>query len=100
MKTVRPLISFNLIAKLVSLDELNETVSLSWAGFGKIVRLRASAIWISEAVILQLVDEGKLKLDDTIDKYFPHVPNGKNITVRMLGDMSSGLYNYSEDNNP
>lgn len=49
------------------------------------------------SVILQLVDEGKLKLDETIDKYFPRVPNGKNITVRMLGDMSSGLYNYSED---
>lgn len=47
-------------------------------------------------VILQLVDEGKLKLDDVLEKYFPDVPNSKNITIRMLGDMSSGLYNYSE----
>lgn len=47
-------------------------------------------------VILQLVDEGKLKLDDTIEKFFLNVPNSKNITIRMLGDMTSGLYNYSE----
>lgn len=49
-------------------------------------------------VILQLVDEGKLKLDDPISKYQPEVPNGNNITVREVLDMSSGLYNYSEDN--
>ena len=47
-------------------------------------------------VLLQLVDEGKLKLDESIEKYFPNIPNAKNITIRMLGDMSSGLYNYSE----
>src|SRR5436190_20136915 len=39
-------------------------------------------------LILQLVDEEKLKLDDALEKYFPNVPNSKNITVRMLGDMS------------
>jgi len=47
-------------------------------------------------VILQLIDEKKLTLDETIDKYFPNLPNAKNITIRMLGDMTSGLYNYSE----
>ena len=47
-------------------------------------------------VILQLVDEKKLTLDESIEKYFPNLPNAKNITIRMLGDMTSGLYNYSE----
>ncbi len=47
-------------------------------------------------VLLQLVDEGKVKLDDPIDKFFPQLPDAKKITVRMLGDMSSGLKNYSE----
>ncbi len=47
-------------------------------------------------VLLQLVDEKKLSLDESIEKYFPALPNAKNITVRMLGDMTSGLYNYSE----
>lgn len=48
-------------------------------------------------VILQLVDEGKLGLDDPVSKYRPEVPNGENITIRQLLDMTSGLYNYSED---
>jgi len=47
-------------------------------------------------VLLQLVDEGKLSLDDKISKFFPRIPNGDNITVRMLADMRSGYYNYSE----
>lgn len=47
-------------------------------------------------VILQLADEKKISLDESIDKYFPALPNAKNITIRMLGDMTSGLYNYSE----
>lgn len=48
-------------------------------------------------VLLQLVDEKKITLDESIEKYFPNVPNAKNITIRMLGDMTSGLYNYSEE---
>jgi D-alanyl-D-alanine carboxypeptidase len=48
-------------------------------------------------VLLQLVDEKLLTLDESIEKYFPNVPNAKNITIRMLGDMTSGLYNYSEE---
>src|ERR1041385_8437649 len=42
------------------------------------------------AVALQLVHEGKIGLDDTIEKYlgkeawFAHLPNGPDITVRML----------------
>ncbi|MFQ3573602.1 MAG: serine hydrolase domain-containing protein [Thermodesulfovibrionales bacterium] len=47
-------------------------------------------------VILQMIDEGLLSLDDTVDKYINNVPNGKNITIRMLLNMTSGLYNYSE----
>ena len=48
------------------------------------------------SVLLQLVDEGKVSLDDNISKYFPDFPNGGNINVRMLADMRSGIYNYSE----
>jgi D-alanyl-D-alanine carboxypeptidase len=48
-------------------------------------------------VILQLVDEGKLGLDDPVSDYHPEVPNGENITIRQLLYMTSGLFNYSED---
>ena len=47
--------------------------------------------------LLILVDEGKLGLDDPVGKYVSWVPNGDNITLRMLADMTSGLHNYTED---
>jgi D-alanyl-D-alanine carboxypeptidase len=46
-------------------------------------------------VVLQLVQEGKLKLTDPIAKYRPDVPNGQNITIEQLLDMRSGLNNYT-----
>ncbi|MEU8471096.1 serine hydrolase domain-containing protein [Streptomyces sp. NPDC029006] len=47
--------------------------------------------------LLQLVDRGKLGLDDPIGKYVDGVPNGDKITLRQLAGMRSGLFNYSED---
>jgi len=47
--------------------------------------------------ILQLVDQGKLGLDDPISKFVPGVPNGDNITIRHLAQMRSGLVSYSDD---
>jgi D-alanyl-D-alanine carboxypeptidase len=47
---------------------------------------------------LQQVDCGKLKLDAPVEKYLPGVvPNGKNITVRMLLNHTSGLFSYTGD---
>jgi D-alanyl-D-alanine carboxypeptidase len=45
--------------------------------------------------VLQLVDEGKLGLDDPIAKYIDGVPSGDQITLRQLADMRSGLCSYS-----
>lgn len=45
--------------------------------------------------VLQLVDEGKIGLDDPIAKYVAKVPNADKITLRDLARMQSGLFNYS-----
>jgi D-alanyl-D-alanine carboxypeptidase len=42
-------------------------------------------------LILQLVGEGKVSLDDHISKWVAGVPNGDQITIRQLLNMSSGL---------
>lgn len=47
--------------------------------------------------VLQLVDEGKLGLDDPIGNYLPGVPNGDTITIRHLAGMRSGLPDYNAD---
>jgi D-alanyl-D-alanine carboxypeptidase len=46
--------------------------------------------------ILQLVDQGKVGLDDPIGKYVLGVPNGDAITIRQLAAMRSGLYSYTD----
>jgi len=47
--------------------------------------------------ILQLVDQGKIGLDDPIEKYVPGVPRGDVITIRQLAAMRSGLYSYTNE---
>ncbi|MFJ6777412.1 serine hydrolase domain-containing protein, partial [Kitasatospora sp. NPDC091257] len=47
--------------------------------------------------VLRLVDQGKVGLDDPISKYVPNVPGGDGITLRELGEMRSGLFNYTLD---
>lgn len=45
--------------------------------------------------VLQLVDQGRLGLDDPIGMYIEGVPDGDVITLRQLAGMRSGLPNYS-----
>jgi D-alanyl-D-alanine carboxypeptidase len=46
--------------------------------------------------ILQLVEQGKVALDDTIDKYVAGMPNGSTATLANLGEMTSGIPSYTE----
>jgi len=53
-------------------------------------------------VVLQLVGEGKLSLDDTVERWLPGVVagngnDGRRITIRHLLQHTSGIYNYTND---
>jgi D-alanyl-D-alanine carboxypeptidase len=49
-------------------------------------------------VVLQLVGEGKLKLDDTVEEVLPgKLKGGDGITVRQLLQQTSGLHDYLDD---
>jgi D-alanyl-D-alanine carboxypeptidase len=55
------------------------------------------------ALILQLVGEGRIGLDDKVEKYlggeswYAGIPNAKTITVRMLLNHTSGVPEYGSD---
>jgi D-alanyl-D-alanine carboxypeptidase len=50
---------------------------------------------MTATVLLQLAQEGRLSLDDTIGTYVPGMPNGDVATLRQLADMSSGIPSYT-----
>ena len=58
-------------------------------------RIASNTKTMTAAVILQLAQEGKLRLSDPVSRYVPGVPNGDNITIAQLLEMRSGLYNYT-----
>ncbi|MGW5419429.1 serine hydrolase domain-containing protein [Streptomyces sp. NPDC003943] len=61
------------------------------------MRIGSETKTFTVTALLELVDQGKLGLDDPIGKYVSDVPNGDRITLRELAGMRSGLFNYSAD---
>jgi D-alanyl-D-alanine carboxypeptidase len=50
---------------------------------------------MTSSLVLQLAQEGKLRLSDPVSKYVSGVPNGRHITIAMLLEMRSGLFDYT-----
>src|SRR6266496_2032697 len=63
------------------------------------MRIGSTSKTFTVTAILMLADQGKLGLDDPIDRYVEGVPSGDRITLRQLAQMRSGLYNYADDTN-
>ena len=47
--------------------------------------------------MLELVKDGTLTLDDTLEQYITGIPNGDTITIRQLLSMSAGVWSYTAD---
>ncbi len=60
-------------------------------------RIGSNTKTMTGTVLLQLVDERKLALNDKLSKYFPGYPKSDSITIAMLCNMTSGIFNYTND---
>ncbi|WP_024758341.1 serine hydrolase domain-containing protein [Streptomyces exfoliatus] len=64
---------------------------------GLYMRIGSETKTFTVTAVLELVDDGKIGLDDPISDYIAGVPNGDKITLRNLASMRSGLFNYTGD---
>lgn len=60
-------------------------------------RIGSNTKTFTNTAMLQLVDDGLLSTEDTLSKYVPDFPRADEITMRLLGDMRSGIHSYTDD---
>jgi D-alanyl-D-alanine carboxypeptidase len=60
-------------------------------------RIASNTKTMTAAVIVQLVQEGKLRFDDRVSTYVQGIPNGDDITISQLLKMRSGLSNFTAE---
>ncbi|QNK68778.1 serine hydrolase domain-containing protein [Variovorax sp. PAMC26660] len=58
-------------------------------------QVASTAKTFTATVVLQLVGEGKLKLGDSIDRWFPDAPNARLITIEQLLRHTNGLVSFN-----
>jgi len=50
-------------------------------------------------LIFKTIEENKLDLNQTIDKFFPGFPKGEKITIKLMLNHRSGIHNFTSDPN-
>lgn len=53
----------------------------------------------TSTLVMKLEEEGKLKLSDKLEKYYPDFPEGTKITIENLLTHTSGIYDYTRGYN-
>jgi D-alanyl-D-alanine carboxypeptidase len=64
---------------------------------GLFMRIGSETKTFTATAVLELVDKGKVGLDDPVSDYVRGVPDGRHITIRQLLEMRSGLFPYTAD---
>jgi len=60
-------------------------------------RIGSISKMFTSVMIFQLIEEGKISLNTTLDTYFPTIPNAKEITIGNLLNHRSGIHNFTVD---
>lgn len=51
---------------------------------------------MTAVAVLRLAEQGRLSLDDHLEKYVTGIPNGRIITIRQLLGMRAGIFDFAE----
>lgn len=60
-------------------------------------RIGSISKMFTTVLVFQLIEEGKLKLETTLDKYFPQIPNASQITIGNMLNHRSGIHSFTDD---
>ncbi len=85
----------------VGVAGLSDTANSTPMAPGLKFRIGSVTKTFTAVLILQLVQEGSLSLDQTLESVLPGaVPNGSAITIRQLLNHTSGVFDYIQAQNP
>lgn len=87
-----------LYARTIGYSQINGTEKKPLTAANRF-RIGSITKMFTAAMILQLVEEGKLKLTDALDKFLPQIPNAKKITILQILAHRSGIPNVRREQN-
>jgi D-alanyl-D-alanine carboxypeptidase len=78
-------------------DAFNNGVKLQKATTNSLYCIGSITKTFTATMIFQLIDEGKLNLEDKLSKFYPKVTNADKITIAHLLNHASGIHNFTND---
>jgi D-alanyl-D-alanine carboxypeptidase len=60
-------------------------------------RIGSATKMFTTVMIFQLIEEGKIRLDQKLNEYFPDLPNASKISIQNMLYHRSGLHDYTRD---
>jgi D-alanyl-D-alanine carboxypeptidase len=60
-------------------------------------RIGSISKMFTATLIFKMIDEGKISLGTTLDKFFPSVPNASNVTIGHMLSHRSGIHSITND---
>ena len=88
-----------LYTRAIGYSQINETEKKPLTTANRF-RIGSITKMFTATMTLQLVDEGKLKLTDTLDKFLPQIPNAGKITIAQILAHRSGIPNVRRERDP
>jgi D-alanyl-D-alanine carboxypeptidase len=85
-----------LYARAIGFSQINATEKKPLTAANRF-RIGSITKMFTAAMIVQLVEEGQLKTTDTLDRFFPQVPNAPKITIAQILAHRSGIPNVRRE---
>ncbi|MEP6630892.1 MAG: serine hydrolase domain-containing protein [Lapillicoccus sp.] len=91
------IVSVNIDGQDVITEAFGDTIPGVPATTGMSFRNGAVAFAYLGTLLLRFVDDGTVRLDDTIDRWLPGLPDANKVTLLMLANQTAGYPDFEQD---